>query len=138
MTENELRKAIAIYKKTLEVTADNGETCFTELDKNTLLFLEELEQYRAIGTVEEFKAVKLKEHNYDNCHNYTCRKKCEKDGYAKAIDEFAEKFIFKAVCEGCSGCCDCYENETQNTCEDWKYYMEIVEQMKGGAERYGK
>lgn len=55
MTENELKKTIAIYKKTLEVTADNGETCFRELDKNTLLFLEELEQYRAIGTVEEIQ-----------------------------------------------------------------------------------
>ena len=53
-------------------------------------------------------------------------------GYADAIDEFAEKFIFKAVCEGCSGCCDCYENEAQNICEDWKYYMEIAEQLKGG------
>lgn len=49
----------------------------------------------------------------------------------KAIDEFAEKFIYKAVCEGCSGCTDCYENEYQNTCEDWKAYMEIAEQMKG-------
>ena len=60
MTENELKKTIAIYKKTLEVTANNGETCFRELDKNTLLFLEELEQYRAIGTVEDFKALKEK------------------------------------------------------------------------------
>ena len=58
MTENELTKTIAIYKKTLEVTADNGETCFRELDKNTLSFLEELEQYRTIGTIEEFKALK--------------------------------------------------------------------------------
>ena len=57
MTENELKKTIAIYKKTLEVTADNGETCFRELDKNTLLFLEELEQYRAIGTVEELQDI---------------------------------------------------------------------------------
>ena len=52
---------------------------------------------------------------------------------AKAIDEFVEKFIFKAVCEGCSGCCNCYEEGRQSECEDWKAYMEIAEQMKGGA-----
>ena len=52
----------------------------------------------------------------------------------KAIDEFAEKFIYKAVCEGCSGCCGCYEEGRQSECEDWKAYMEIAEQLKGGAE----
>ena len=57
-----------------------------------------------------------------------------KDGYDEAIDEFAEKFIFKAVCEGCSGCTNCYEEEAQNICDDWKYYMEIAEQMKGSEE----
>ena len=54
-------------------------------------------------------------------------------GYNKVIDEFAEKFIYKAVCEGCSGCCDCYENEYQMACGDWKYYMGIAEQMKVGV-----
>ena len=52
----------------------------------------ELKNYRAIGTTEEFKA--LKEHMqiiqeaYENTDGY-------KDGYAKAIDEFAEKLIKK-------------------------------------------
>lgn len=52
--------------------------------------LEELNEYHAIGTVEGFRQLSLKEHNYDNCHNLTCRTKCEKDGYVKAIDDFAE------------------------------------------------
>ena len=34
-------------------------------------------------------------HTYENCHNLTCRIKCEKDGYKdgynKAIEKFAEK-----------------------------------------------
>ena len=33
-------------------------------------------------------------HTYENCHNITCRRKCEKDGYEMAIEEFAE--IIKA------------------------------------------
>lgn len=48
----------------------------------------------------------------------------------KAIDEFARKFIYKAVCSGCSGCTNCYEEERQCECEDWKSYMEIAGQMK--------
>ena len=31
------------------------------------------------------------EHTYENCHNITCRRKCQKDGWNMAIDEFAEK-----------------------------------------------
>lgn len=29
----------------------------------------------------------MKEHNYDNCHNLTCRRRCEEDGYNNAIDD---------------------------------------------------
>ena len=36
------------------------------------------------------------EHTYENCHNLTCRRKCQKDGYNMAIDEFAEKL--KQMC----------------------------------------
>ena len=52
--------------------------------------IEELEQYRAIGTVERFKYLSKSEHNYENCHNLTCRTRCEKDGYVKGIDDFVE------------------------------------------------
>lgn len=50
----------------------------------------------------------------------------------KAIDDFVEKFIYKAVCEGCSGCCNCYENDGRYECEDYKEYMKIAEQLKAG------
>lgn len=33
------------------------------------------------------------EHTYENCHNATCRRKCQKDGWNMAIDEFAERAI---------------------------------------------
>lgn len=51
----------------------------------------------------------------------------------KALDEFVEKFIYKAMCEGCSGCCSCYEEGMQSECEEWKSYMQIVEQLKKGG-----
>lgn len=53
-----------------------------------------------------------------------------KDGFASAINEFAEKFIFQAVCQGCSGCCNCYELGRQMQCGEYKRYMEIAEQLK--------
>lgn len=38
--------------------------------------------------LEDYKRLKsIPEHNYYNCHNLTCRRKCEKDGYNKAIDD---------------------------------------------------
>ena len=41
--------------------------------------------------MEDYKRLKsIPEHTYENCHNLTCRRKCEKDGYNKAIDDFAE------------------------------------------------
>ena len=80
--------------------------------------LDELEAYRAIGTVEEFKALKVKEHNYDNCHNYTCRKKCEKDGYAKAIDEFANRLASKI------------KSEIDDCADELEWIDEIAEKIK--------
>lgn len=50
---------------------------------------------------------------------------------AMAIDEFAEKFVFQAVCQGCSGCCNCYELGRQKQCGEYQRYMEIAEQLKG-------
>lgn len=31
------------------------------------------------------------EHNYDNCHNYTCRMRNREDGYVMAVEEFAKR-----------------------------------------------
>lgn len=50
----------------------------------------------------------------------------------KLKDDFIERFIYKAVCEGCSGCCNCYENDGRYECEDYKEYMKIAEQLKEG------
>lgn len=46
--------------------------------------------------LKDYKRLKnIPEHNY---YNLTCRRKCEKDGYNKAIDDFAEKL--NAKCDG--------------------------------------
>lgn len=42
--------------------------------------------------LEDYKRLKnIHEHTYDNCHNATCRRKCNKDGYNQAIDDFYRK-----------------------------------------------
>jgi hypothetical protein len=50
------------------------------------------------------------------------------------VSEFAEKFIYKAFCEGCSACCICYEEGRQRECGTYNEYMKFAEQLKGGAE----
>lgn len=49
------------------------------------------------------KNVHIKEHNYENCHNLTCRRKCEKDGYNRAINDFTEQlsYIIKSQIDNC-------------------------------------
>ena len=66
MTENKLpnetlENAIGVYKTTIDVCQNvDDEDYNPNFDKVTVAFLEELQQYRAIGTVEEFKALKEK------------------------------------------------------------------------------
>ena len=133
MTENEAIKQI---KEHLDIAGCEDLMCETEALELAIQALEEVQQYRAIGTIEEFKALKLKEHNYDNCHNYTCRKKCEKDGYNKAIDEAIEASA-KSICIGC-GYLDRYKCKYKGAnCGVSKPMLESVvkalEQLKGGA-----
>ena len=145
MTENELKKIIAIYKKTLEVTADNGETCFRELDKNTLLFLEELQQYRAIGTVEDIRNTHLLCEVFSSTvRDYTT---------IGTVEEFKILKENERKCQDCAGCtnwkCDCanerayaideFIEKLRLKCLDSVYkeiglhtILEIAEQMKAG------
>lgn len=69
MTENEivriedksLDNAISAYKTTIKVFEKSKDSDYcTTLDKVTVALLEELKQYRAIGTIEEFKDLKEK------------------------------------------------------------------------------
>ena len=87
---------------------------------------EELEKYRAVGTVEEFRALKENERNCKDCAGCT-QWKCDCSNIrAKAIDDFAEKL--KAE----------YDNNMRIPEIEVVFAKAIVEQvkgqLKGGAE----
>ena len=66
LTENKLpnetlENAIGVYKTTIDVCQNvDDEDYNPNFDKVTVAFLEELQQYRAIGTVDELKDLKEK------------------------------------------------------------------------------
>ena len=126
MTENRTKRPKIVV---IRGGRSAGRTVQAQLE--LLARIDELEAYKAIGTIEEFKS--LKNTDIPIIHGKAELDLHDKEVRNKAIDDFAEKFIYKAVCEGCSGCCGCYEESRQSECEDWKSYMEIAEQLKGGG-----
>lgn len=50
-----------------------------------------------ICTINKMRSGKTKEtiveHGYYNCHNLTCRRRCEEDGYRKGIQDFYDKIL---------------------------------------------
>ena len=95
--------------------------------KVQLDLLEELEAYRAIGTVEEIKSFFNENRKAGYTHGYS-------DGYNNAIDEFAEK-VCDRVSEWSERCtfpkgvtCDIL---TLDCVTD--VVFEIAEEMKGGV-----
>lgn len=55
---------------------------------NSCLAKDELKHFKNYDFVQYLiNCLSIPEHNYDNCHNATCRRKCKKDGYNKAIDD---------------------------------------------------
>lgn len=114
--EEKLEKTIAIYRKTLEVTGDNGETCFTTLDRDTL---ELLEEYKKLIDSEKNRCkycAGCTEWNAD-CANIR----------AKAIDEFAEKLYNKST--------DLRDIESDDYgILHYEDVYEVAEELKGGAE----
>ena len=132
MTENEVLKDLQNYQGILRAKARINASVNPEIALNAITeAIDVIQSYRAIGTVEEFKALKEKNEQIPIIHGKAELELHDKGIRNKVIDEFAEKFIFKAVCEGCSGCCNCHEEGRQSECEDWKAYMEIAEEMRG-------
>lgn len=171
MTENE---AIKVFKELLDVPCEmlvEYDSVTTEEQKKALVkirvaeemaiqSLEEIQQYRAIGTVERFEQLskQFAPHNVDetSCHLRQCnkcdmyRKENEKyhsigtieeiksffnenrkagykhgysDGYAKAIDEFAERLKEKWI-----------ETDDLNISSDFfEFVDEIAEEMRGAT-----
>lgn len=119
MTENEAIKAI---EHDLEWHSKELQPKYKEVLRYTIQALEEIQQYRAIGMVEEIKSFFNENRKAGYKHGYL-------DGYAKAIDEFAERLkdlIAKNVEDAESSndlCCEIFQSEID----------EIAEQMKAGV-----
>ena len=66
---------------------------------NSYLAKDELKHFKNYDFVQYLiNCLSIPEHNYDNCHNATCKIKSRKDGYEQAVDDFAEKLNEK--CDG--------------------------------------
>ena len=66
---------------------------------NSCLAKDELKRFKNYDFVQYLiNCLSIPEHNYDNCHNATCKRKSRIDGYNKASDDFAEKL--NAKCDG--------------------------------------
>lgn len=69
---------------------------------NSCLAKDELKHFKNYDFVQYLiNCLSIPEHNYDNCHNTTCRRKCKKDGYEHAIDDFvkSEDYLMEKIKE---------------------------------------
>lgn len=58
---------------------------------NSCLAKDELKHFKNYDFVQYLiNCLSIPEHNYNNCHNATCRRKCRKDGYEQAINDFVK------------------------------------------------
>ena len=66
---------------------------------NSCLAKDELKHFKNYDFVQYLiNYLSIPEHNYDNCHNATCKRKSRRDGYEQGVDVFAEKL--NAKCDG--------------------------------------
>ena len=92
---------------------------------------ETLKQYRAIGTIEEFKALKEKETEVLLKDGQLLYQQGLVDGYAKAIDEFAERLKEEISYRYGTGEINCAYNAEEKTI---KIINQVSEQLKAGGE----
>ena len=59
---------------------------------NSCLAKDELKHFKNYDFVQYLiNCLSIPEHNYDNCHNATCKRKSRRDGYEQGVDDFCEK-----------------------------------------------
>ena len=59
---------------------------------NSCLAKDELKHFKNYDFVQYLiNGLSILEHNYDNCHNATCRRKSRKYGYEQGVDDFVTK-----------------------------------------------
>ena len=58
---------------------------------NSCLAKDELKRFKNYDFVQYLiNCLSIPEHNYDNCHNATCKRKSRKDGYEQGVDDFSK------------------------------------------------
>ena len=58
---------------------------------NSCLAKDELKYFKNYSFVQYLiNCLSIPEHNYDNCHNATCKRKSRKDGYEQGVDDFVK------------------------------------------------
>ena len=131
MTENEAMKNLETLERFYRI-AKSGSALhevlinFVTLEDLVVAIqaLEEIQQYRAIGTVEEFKALKEKEERFDR--NIRMFNEIGLEIRAKAIDEFAEKLKEKSTF------LKSIENDYYGYVSEYEI-DDVAEQMKAGG-----
>ena len=84
---------------------------------NSCLAKDELKHFKNYDFVQYLiNCLSIPEHNYDNCHNATCKRKSRKDGYEQAIDDFLKNL---------------YEIGEHRDF-DWEDMYKLSEQLKAG------
>ena len=59
---------------------------------NSCLAKDELKHFKNYDFVQYLiNCLSIPEHNYENCHNATCKRKSRKDGYEQGVDDFVTK-----------------------------------------------
>ena len=84
---------------------------------NSCLAKDDLKHFKNYDFVQYLiNCLSIPEHNYDNCHNATCKRKSRKDGYEQAIDDFLKNL---------------YEIGEHRDF-DWEDMYKLAEQLKAG------
>ena len=89
---------------------------------NSCLAKDELKHFKNYDFVQYLiNRLSIPEHNYDNCHNATCKRKCRRDGYEQGVDDFVKFAI------------DMPTVETEDGEVRPMWLEEMAEQLKAGG-----
>lgn len=151
MTESEaIEKWKQVYDETDSIYKSNQ---LDNMFKSAIQALEEIQQYRAIGTVEELEEAKIQFDNINSATNSVALMGlCDFETAKESVISTIKAMKDEAKCDGCAGCtmwkCDC-ANERAYAIDEFaekileycsmsemnrKMIKQIAEQMKAGGE----
>lgn len=93
----ELSEAILIFDESTRkdhlymYDAEDRPYLISRAESMALNCMKEMQRLHELGlTIAKVEQLANKEHTYENCHNYTCKKKSSNRGYSDALDDFVE------------------------------------------------